>query len=98
MPNKRMDCSCLTRTAYKDATSIDNLPDDPTRQWNYGRKVSKPRPGDIVFYKEGTNTITHNGIYAGNGEIIHASNYFGKVVRKPMRWKGDGYIGARRLV
>jgi cell wall-associated NlpC family hydrolase len=98
VPNRRMDCSCLTRTAYKDATNIADLPDDPAQQWNYGRKVSKPRPGDIVFYKEGTNKITHNGIYAGNGEIIHASNYFGKTVRKPMRWPGDGYVGARRLV
>ena len=98
VPNKRMDCSCLTRTAYKDATNIDDLPDDPAQQWNYGRKVSKPRPGDIVFYKEGTNKITHAGIYAGNDEIIHASDYFGKVVRSGMRWKGDGYVGARRLV
>lgn len=98
IPNRRMDCSCLTGTAYKDATSIDNLPDDPAKQWNYGRKVSSPRPGDIVFYKEGTNNITHAGMYAGNGEIIHASSYFGKVVRSSMRWRGDGYIGARRLV
>ena len=98
VPNRRMDCSCLTSTAYKDATNIDNLPDDPAQQWNYGRKVSTPRPGDIVFYKEGTSNITHAGIYAGNNEIIHASNYFGKVVRSGMRWPGDGYIGARRLV
>lgn len=99
VPNRRMDCTCLTSTAYKDATSIDNLPDDPNRLWNYGRKVSKPRPGDIVFYKEGgSRYITHAGIYAGNGEIIHASDYFGKVVRSGMRWRGDGYIGARRLV
>lgn len=98
IPNKRMDCSCLTRTAYKDATNIDNLPDDPAKQWNYGRRVANPRPGDIVFYKEGTSRITHAGIYAGNNEIIHASNYFGEVVRTGMRWNGDGYIGARRLV
>ena len=98
VPNRRMDCSCLTRTAYKDATNIDNLPDDPAQQWNYGRKVSKPRPGDIVFYKEGKSYITHAGIYAGNGEVIHASSYFGKVVKSGMRWRGDGYIGARRLV
>lgn len=98
VPNRRMDCSCLTRTAFRDATAIDNLPDDPARQWKYGRKVAKPRPGDLVFYKEGTSKITHNGIYAGDGKIIHASNYFGKVVRSSLRWRGDGYIGARRLV
>ncbi|MGB3632415.1 MAG: NlpC/P60 family protein, partial [Rubrobacteraceae bacterium] len=93
-----MDCSCLILTAYKDATNIDNLPDDPARQWNYGRKVSSLRPGDIVFYKEGGGRISHAGVYAGNNEVIHASDYFGRVVKSGMRWPGDGYIGARRLV
>lgn len=98
VPGKQMDCSCLIRAAYSDATGIDDLPDSPSGQWNYGREVSTPQPGDIVFYKEGTSGVTHNGIYAGNGEIIHASGYFGEVVRSSMRWAGDGYIGARRLL
>ncbi|MGF1473909.1 MAG: NlpC/P60 family protein [Rubrobacteraceae bacterium] len=93
-----MDCSCLTQKAYRKATNINNLPDDPALQWKRGRKVSNPRPGDILFYKEGTGRITHAGIYAGNNKIVHASNYFGKVVKKPMRWPGDGYTGARRLI
>lgn len=97
-PNERMDCSCLTLTAYKDATNIEDLPDDPELQWDYGRKVSRPRPGDLVFYKEDTSRITHTGIYAGNDEVIHASDHFGRVVKSGMRWPGDGYIGARRLI
>lgn len=97
-PYRRMDCTCLTRTAYKDATNIDNLPDHPALQWNYGRKVFKPRPGDLLFYKEGTNEITHVGIYAGNNKVIHANTWSNDVRIAPMRWTGDGYIGARRLV
>ena len=101
IPYKKMDCSCLVLTAYKRALNI-SLPDDPARQWNYGRKVDKPRRGDIVFYKEDgrSRPITHSGIYLGNGYIVHASNYYAyrKVIKTKMRWPGDGYYGARRLV
>lgn len=105
VPYKRMDCSCLTLTAYKDAINM-SLPDDQRQQWQYGRKVSTLQKGDLLFYDEdgsGGMSVTHVGIYAGknsNGThlVLHASNYWGKVVVKPMRWPGDGYMGARRLV
>ena len=105
VPFKRMDCSCLTRTAYKKAVNM-SLPDDQRQQWKYGRKVSTPRKGDLLFYDEdgrGGMSVTHVGIYAGKNRygtplVLHASSYWGKVVIKPMRWPGDGYMGARRLV
>lgn len=105
IPYKRMDCSCLTLTAYEKAINM-SLPDDQRKQWQYGRRVSTPRKGDLLFYDEdgrGGMSITHVGIYAGKNRsgtklILHASNYWGKVVVKPMRWSGDGYMGARRLV
>ncbi len=105
VPYKKMDCSCLTLTAYKEGINM-SLPDDQRKQWLYGRKVSTPQKGDLLFYDEdgaGGMSITHTGIYAGkdsNGTplILHASNYWGKVTIKPMRWPGDGYMGARRLV
>jgi cell wall-associated NlpC family hydrolase len=93
-----IDCSCLTQKAYK-AIGM-SLPDDPERQIQYGRKVSTPRKGDLLFYDEdgaGGLRVTHVGIYAGNDKILHASSYWGKVVVKPMRWPRDGYLGARRL-
>jgi hypothetical protein len=36
------------------------------------------------------------GIYSGNGYILHASNYFGKVVNSKMKYI-RGYCGARRI-
>jgi cell wall-associated NlpC family hydrolase len=71
-------------------------------QWKYnrGRKVAKSRlqPGDIVFFKEGGRRrgITHNGIYSGSGNLVHASAYFGKVVESKMKYI-KGYSGAKRL-
>lgn len=99
-----MSCTCLTKRAYS-AVGI-NLTLMETEQWNKGRRVSTPRAGDLLFYDEdgrGGKAVTHVGIYAGKNSggtpmILHASSYWGEVIVKPMRWPGDGYIGARRLV
>ena len=89
------DCSCLTSLVFGPL----DLPDDPIEQWNYGREVPRSdlRPGDLVFFKEGgSSIITHVAIYSGNGNIVHASSYWGRVVEREMRYV-DGYYGARRL-
>ncbi len=99
-----MSCTCLTKKAYSAVGIKLSLME--IDQWNKGRRVSTPRAGDLLFYDEdgrGGKAVTHVGVYAGknsNGTpmILHASSYWGKVVIKPMRWPGDGYIGARRLV
>ena len=93
------DCSCHTKLVFADFGWY--LPDNPVRQWRYGRYVARSnlRPGDLVFFKEsGTNRpITHVGIYSGNGNLVHASSYWGKVVERPMRFI-HGYYGAKRLI
>jgi cell wall-associated NlpC family hydrolase len=92
------DCSCFTKLVFN--TFGKKLPDSPTRQWQYGRKVTKShlRRGDLVFFKEaGRNRpITHVGIYSGRGNLVHASAYFGKVVESKMKYI-RGYSGAKRL-
>jgi cell wall-associated NlpC family hydrolase len=92
------DCSCFTKLVFN--TLGKNLPDSPTRQWQYGRRVTKSdlHRGDLVFFKEaGRNRpITHVGIYSGKGNIVHASAYFGKVVESKMKYV-HGYSGAKRL-
>ena len=96
-PYKTMDCTCLTKTAFMKVSK--RLPDVPASQLRYGTAVSKAnlRPGDLVFHKEDGRTITHVSIYSGNGKIVHASSYFGKVVESEMRYL-RGYYAARRLV
>lgn len=94
----REDCSCHTRLVFKRFGR--NLPDSPTRQWTYGHKIAKAnlRRGDLVFFKENgpSHPITHVAIYAGNGYVIHASNYFHKVAESKMKYI-HGYYGAKRL-
>jgi NlpC/P60 family len=92
------DCSCHTKLVFAELNI--QLPDRPTGQWRYGRGVAKAtlRPGDLVFFKESgpSNPITHVGIYSGQGNVIHASSHFGRVVESRMRYI-KGYFGAKRL-
>lgn len=95
-----MSCTCLTRKTW--ARFGHRLPMTENGQWRYkpARRVapSRLRPGDIVFFKEGGSSgpITHVGIYSGRGNIVHASNYFNKVVESKMSYV-SGYVGAKRL-
>ena len=92
------DCACHTKLVFERFRI--SLPDDPAKQWHYGQYIAKSnlRPGDLVFFKEAgpKKPITHVGIYSGNGNLVHASRYWGKVVEKPMKYI-NGYYGATRL-
>jgi cell wall-associated NlpC family hydrolase len=94
---RKEDCSCHTKVVYRRFDVP--LPDNPRKQWRRGQKVAKSnlRRGDLVFFKEGrSRVITHVGIYSGNGNMVHASRYWKRVVEKPMRYV-DGYFGAKRI-
>ncbi len=93
------DCSCLTHLVMRHFGKY--LPDWPAKQWYYGHLVrsrANLRRGDLVFFKEnGYNyPITHVAMYAGNGNVLHASNYFGKVTISQMKYI-NGYYGAKRV-
>jgi cell wall-associated NlpC family hydrolase len=93
------DCSCTTRLVFKKFGK--KLPENPVAQWKRGFKVrgkANLRPGDLVFFKEAgrSRPITHVGIYSGRGNLVHASNFFGKVVESKMKYM-RGYIGAKRI-
>ena len=92
-------CTCVTKKAVQPFGH--NMPLTERGQWLYDRSrwVSKSnlRPGDEVFFNEGGGSrITHVGIYSGNGYIVHASSYFGKVVESKMSYI-RGYSGAKRF-
>jgi cell wall-associated NlpC family hydrolase len=95
-----MSCTCLTKRTW--AGFGHTLPMTTGGQWNYepSRWIAKTdlRRGDIVFFKEAgwSYPITHVGIYSGKGNLVHASNYFDKVVESKMVYIA-GYYGAKRL-
>ncbi|WP_059009030.1 C40 family peptidase [Streptomyces specialis] len=63
------DCSGLTSWAYAQAGV--SLPRTSQSQAGIGTRVglNELAPGDLVFYYDG---LTHVGLYAGNGQILHA--------------------------
>jgi cell wall-associated NlpC family hydrolase len=85
------DCSGLTGGAWKAAGV--KIPRTSQAQYRKGKKISKSnlKPGDLVFFYSG---ISHVGIYAGSGNVIHASRP-GKPVAK-IKMKYMPYQGARR--
>jgi hypothetical protein len=97
---RKEDCSCHTKTVFRAFGR--KLPDNPPSQYRFGRKIKRSnlRPGDLVFFDENRNgklqPWDHVGIYSGNGHLVHASGYFGKVVERKMKYI-RGYWGARRL-
>lgn len=97
---RKEDCSCHTKVVFRRFGR--SLPDNPVRQWKMGKRVKRSnlRPGDLVFFDEDKNRrLTpwdHVGIYSGQGNLIHASSYFGEVTESKMK-KIDGYWGARRM-
>lgn len=87
------DCSGLTTAAYSRQGIA--LPRTSQTQFRVGTPVSKSdlRPGDLLFFYGG---ITHVGLYAGNGVMVHSSPsgrgvHYSKLATYP------AYKGARRV-
>ena len=98
----RMSCTCETKKTYRRFGH--RLGMGERQQWRYNdRKVRKIfdrsnlRRGDEVFFKENGpyRGITHVAVYSGNGNVVHASVYYGKVVESKMKYL-NGYFGAKR--
>lgn len=67
------DCSGFVLSVY--AKYGISLPHHAASQATHGTKISasEARPGDLFFYGSG-KSISHVGIYIGNGQIVHASS------------------------
>ena len=85
------DCSGLTMKAWGSVGV--SLPHSSGQQFSRGRPVAKSdlQLGDLVFFYSG---ISHVGLYAGNGQVIHAPRP-GKSVEY-IKMSYMPYAGARR--
>ncbi len=75
------DCSGFTRWVFSHALGRE-LPRTAAEQSALGTGVSLDElvPGDLLFWGRGSG-VYHVGIYAGDGEYIHASTGGGRVMR-----------------
>jgi cell wall-associated NlpC family hydrolase len=85
------DCSGLVVWAYRQAGL--SLPRTSQAQLGAGRPVAYAdlRPGDLISFNGGS----HSALYAGNGQIIHASTAGTPVRFAPI--SAMAFAGARRF-
>lgn len=71
---KGADCSGFVLSVFKNFGI--SLSHSSRAQANAGSKISmdEARPGDLIFYSNGSGTINHVAIYIGGGQVIHASS------------------------
>jgi cell wall-associated NlpC family hydrolase len=87
----QFDCSGLVQWAFKQVGK--DVPRTSSQQAAYGTPVDQKdlQPGDVVFFY---SDISHVGIYAGNGMMVHASTFGVPVAVAPMG--STPYHSARR--
>ncbi|HZG83321.1 MAG TPA: C40 family peptidase [Paenibacillus sp.] len=93
------DCSGFT--SYVFAKFGIDLPRRSVDQAAIGTKVAKDelRPGDLVFFNTNGKTISHAGIYLGNGKFAHASSSRGVAIGDMNdSYYSTRYVTARRIL
>lgn len=79
------DCSGMVMEVYRKVCGV-KLPRSSREQCDFCEKIKRDelRSGDLVFFSTGKSksTVSHVGLYIGNGEIIHASSSRGVIVSR----------------
>jgi cell wall-associated NlpC family hydrolase len=95
-----IDCSGLSWAVYKSFGVA--LPRTSSAQSRFGAPVDRTalRPGDLVFFRTNGSSVSHVGIYAGDGEFIHASTTHRRVKfdRLDNKYFRRRYVTARRVL
>lgn len=96
-PNRALDCSALVKYVMGALDVI--LPRTAREQAKVGEEIPRDlaalKPGDLLTFGRG-KTISHIGIYVGDGRMVHASTSKRRVIetalnpRSPLikQWKG----------
>lgn len=95
----RTDCSGFTQQVYRQFGIT--LPRSASEQAQFGENVqlSDLQIGDLLFYRTYKSDPSHVAIYAGNGQIIHASYAANRVQYDSINkaYYKDRFMYARRL-
>ena len=101
-PGVGFDCSGLTSYLYNKVCGI-SLYRNSAAQSNNGYHVSKSnlKQGDLLFFStNGSGSISHVGIYVGNGKMIHASTPSTGVIISDIdsNYYSNTFVTARRIL
>ncbi|MES2859015.1 MAG: C40 family peptidase [Pseudomonadota bacterium] len=100
-PEGGFDCSGLVNYVYRDMLDMRLPRTSRELAALRGPRISPARlaSGDLVFFGQG-GTVSHVGIYVGEGRFVHAPNSGGTVRldRLDGAWWREHYSGARRLL
>jgi cell wall-associated NlpC family hydrolase len=95
-----IDCSGLTYTAYRVHGIV--IPRDADQQFQIGEPIEQDqlKPGDLLFFGDSPEAISHVGIYMWDGKFIHSSGSLGGVTVTPLDTPKYAaiYQGARRVL
>ena len=79
-----VDCSGLVQYTYQQAGI--RVPRTTAAQFQAARSQRQVLPGDLLFFRtDGSSRVSHVGIYAGRGQMIHASSGSGRVRKVSLR-------------
>ena len=103
-PKQGFDCSGFTKFIF--AKYGVSLPRTSREQSRTGAGVAVDfralRPGDLMFFAEPGEAISHVAIYAGDGRIIHSSSSNGGVGYTDLNSGGEWFyayfVAARRVM
>jgi cell wall-associated NlpC family hydrolase len=103
-PREGFDCSGFTK--YIFAKHGVTLPRTSREQVRAGTGVAADfrslRPGDLMFFAEPGEAISHVAIYAGDGVILHAASSLGAVGYTDLNSGGEWFVAyfvaARRVL
>lgn len=100
-PGETDTFDCSSYTQYVFGLLGVWLPRTSSSQAAVGDKVDKAylSVGDLVFFRTGGGGISHVGIYAGSGKMLHASSSKGVTLvdMNTSYWK-KAYVTARRVL
>lgn len=84
---KGIDCSGFVQQVYKHfGYSLPRISRDQAKKYK-SISVKDLKPGDLIFYgRVQDNYINHVGIYIGNGQVVHASNNYKRVMISDMNF------------
>ena len=99
--NGGFDCSGYTQYVFKQAGySLYRISRDQATQGTYVSQANLS-PGDLVFFSlNDTGTVSHVGIYIGNGQMIHCpkTGDVVKIVNINTSYWQSHYYTARRII